>query len=316
METFKPDANLLDPRLSFAKLDKVGGSYYSSFCRLGMLPAHHKHGLKLMKKYTWMPIAMTLGLLVQPYCCAAEFTDPIVIEAEDFASQHLDDKRRWFIVSEGHTEHPYADNDVAHLEGASGGKYLEILPDTRTNHSEDLLPGENFTDTPGEVAVLSYPVFFEKAGRYYVWARAFSTGSEDNGMHIGLDGDWPETSQRLQLCEGKNQWTWSSARRTAKKHCGEPNTIWIDIQTHGLHLLTVSMREDGFELDKLLLTQDPTYVPQGEGPKSSASPKVELKKKSSFIGISEYKNLLTATKDFTFSEQDKKRPANAGLLTL
>ena len=57
---------------------------------------------------------------------------------------------------------------------------------------------------PGRIAILTYPVQFDEIGRYYIWARAFSTGTEDNGAHFGLDGVWQESSQRLQFCEGKN----------------------------------------------------------------------------------------------------------------
>ena len=49
----------------------------------------------------------------------------------------------------------------------------------------------------GKMALVSYPVYFNNPGRYYVWVRAYSTGTEDNGLHVGLDGTWPELGQRL-----------------------------------------------------------------------------------------------------------------------
>jgi len=60
------------------------------------------------------------------------------------------------------------------------------------------------------MAVLTYNVHFSTPGRYYVWARAYSTGSEDNGLHVGLNGDWPASGQRMQWCQGKNNWRWES----------------------------------------------------------------------------------------------------------
>lgn len=200
-----------------------------------------------------------------------EINKQVVVEAEDFATQHLADKRRWLVFSNTSVQHPYADSDVAHVKDASGGKYIEILPDTRTNHSETLVRGENFSDQGGQIGVLTYPIYFTHPGRYYIWARAYSTGSEDNGVHFGINGTWPQTSARLQLCTGKHQWTWSSARRVPDNHCGSTNTVYLDVPTAGVHILMVSMREDGFELDKFILTQDQSFKPEGVGPNRSVA---------------------------------------------
>ena len=40
----------------------------------------------------------------------------------------------------------------------------------------------------------------------------------------------------------------------------------LTIQTPGVYQVNVWMREDGFRLDKILLTTDATYVPSGGGP--------------------------------------------------
>lgn len=222
----------------------------------------------------------------------------VVLEAEDFSSQSLVDVRRWILFDENNRSHPYWDSDDVHLEGASGGAYLEILPDTRSHHGETLERGVNFSNVAGEMAVLSYPVHFENPGRYYVWARAYSTGTEDNGIHIGLNGSWPKSGQRLQLCEGKGQWTWSSQQRVPDNHCGIPFTIWLDIEEPGTHLISVSMREDGFELDKLLLSLDPEYTPEGSGPRATWYLPTELPKKEQFLQIKNYRYLWRAVSDF------------------
>ena len=193
----------------------------------------------------------------------------VVIEGEDFTHQERDRTRGWFRFDTSNSGHDMLDSDVQHVDGASGGAYLEILPDSRATHDDKLIEGENFSNTPGQMAILSYPICFGQTGRYYVWARAFSTGSEDNGVHFGLDGHWPDSSARLQWCEDKHQWTWSSARRVPENHCGEQLTTWIDVGAVGSHTLQVSMREDGFELDKIILAKDRNYVPRGAGPEPS-----------------------------------------------
>ncbi len=238
----------------------------------------------------------------------------LVIEAEDYAHQAKSDVRRWFRIDKDNATHNYADADEAHYEGASGGAYLEILPDTRTNHSEKLIHNVNFIDKPGVMAILSYPVYINNPGRYYVWARAFSTGPEDNGFHIGLNGNWPASSQRLQFCKNKFQWTWSSAQRRPENHCGEPLTNWIDIDKPGVHTLMISMREDGIELDKLILAQDKSFKPTGLGPDITVTTPSALPEKSAFFDIKNYQLILHANENFTFEKPvyiDKKRAAMA-----
>ena len=96
---------------------------------------------------------------------------------------------------------------------------------------------------------LASDVSITNPGQYFVWIRAYSTGTEDNGIHVGIDGSWPDSGRRMQWCEGKNAWTWASAQRTADQHCGSPGPVWLDIAEPGLHTVMVSMREDGFEMD-------------------------------------------------------------------
>jgi hypothetical protein len=66
----------------------------------------------------------------------------------------------------------------------------------------------------------------------------------------------------MQWCEGKNQWTWASKQRTDANHCGEPYHIFLDVDTKGEHTVQFSMREDGFEFDKFILTTDKDFIPE------------------------------------------------------
>ena len=198
-----------------------------------------------------------------------EEKDGIVsVEAEHFSREVLNETRGWHIIKEGYVSETHDDPDSQHTVNASNNCYLEILPDTRTNHSEKLIHGENFSNQPGKLGVLSYPVYFHHPGKYYVWVRAYSTGSEDNGIHVGLNGEWPASGQRMQWCEGKHQWTWESKQRTKENHCGVPKLIYLEILESGLHTINFSMREDGFEFDKWVMTQE--YIrPDGQGPEET-----------------------------------------------
>ncbi|MEW4487083.1 DUF5060 domain-containing protein [Thalassoglobus sp. JC818] len=193
----------------------------------------------------------------------------VAVEAEHFQNQSKTETRKFHLTTADETPDVTPDGDPSHVAGASGGAYLEILPDTRRTHDDKLIRGTNFSPNPGDMAVLDYRVNFSTPGRYYVWVRAFSTGSEDNGLHVGLNGEWPESGQRLQWCEGKRTWRWDSKQRTEKVHCGEPHKIYLDIKEPGTHTIHFSMREDGFEFDKFLMTTDSNLTrPEDVGPES------------------------------------------------
>lgn len=195
----------------------------------------------------------------------------LAVEAEHFFQQSLTDIRKWYIYSQEQQPKLEPDIDGFHGNQASRNGYIELLPDSRENHDDKLVQEENFTNSPGAMAVLHYKVKINTPGRYYVWVRAFSTGTEDNGLHVGFDNTWPEHGQRMQWCEGKNNWTWGSRQRTKEEHCGIAKEIYLDIDEAGVHDIQFSMREDGFEFDKFILTQDIDYIPHGVGPETQVA---------------------------------------------
>ena len=193
------------------------------------------------------------------------------VEAEYFYKQTHDEQRKWYVTHKENLPNVGRDEDTPHIFESSNNAYLEVLPDTRITHDDKLIPGENFSNEPGKMAILYYKVAIEHPGRYYVWVRAFSAGGEDNGIHVGLDGTWPDSGQRMQWCEGKHKWHWESKQRTEAVHCGEPWKIYLDIETPGEHEIMFSLREDGFEFDKFILTKGTTFVPEGPGPRVTIS---------------------------------------------
>lgn len=185
----------------------------------------------------------------------------VEVEAESYYKQTKCDIRQWYRTSKNESPNIKRDDDEPHYLNASNNGYIEILPDSRVSHDDELIRGENFSDIPGVAAVVHYKVKINTPGRYYVWVRAFATGTEDNGIHVGIDNEWPEHGRKMQWCEGRNQWTWGSKQRTKQEHCGVPKEIYLDIKEAGIHDIQFSMREDGFEFDKFILTSDINYNP-------------------------------------------------------
>ena len=196
-----------------------------------------------------------------------EVDGTIAVEAESFVKQSQTDIRKWYVIRDTTTNLPMPDPDGNHVAGASGQAYLELLPDTRTTHDDSLQRGINFSPEPGKMAILDYQVHFNDTGKYYVWVRTHTSGTEDNGIHVGLDGEWPATGQRMQFDGNKGEWSWESRQRTEEVHTGVPELIYLQINTPGLHTISFSMREDGFEFDKWVMKKE-YEAPEGLGPET------------------------------------------------
>ena len=61
----------------------------------------------------------------------------------------------------------------------------------------------------------------------------------------------------------------NSARRLPENHCGNRNGIYLDLSA-GEHTIMLGMREDGFEIDRLMLVKSKSYTPSGKGPAESS----------------------------------------------
>ena len=195
-------------------------------------------------------VLSVIGLLftLSSHLQAQEFV-AVKVEAENFVSKHPD----WRTTTSNSTPNVRPDPDGSHAGSASGRAYVELLPDTRVTHGDPLITNGNFWPVAGVGPSLTYNVNIPETGRYIVFVKAYSTGTEDNGIHVGLNNRNPASGERMQWCNGKNQWTWSSAQRTNSNHCGVARTIFLDFTFAGANTVTFSAREDGFEFDQFIL---------------------------------------------------------------
>ena len=160
----------------------------------------------------------------------------VVIEAEHFSSKSAGTNHHWV-------------NNVS--GAASSGNFMVSTPDN----------GSIKHNTSGSPR-LSYRVRFERSGRFYLWIRgkgdtnAGGEGKSDS-LHAGIDGKLATSADKIDLFPAA--WNWSSHTRDAIRAS-------ITVKSPGIHSIDMWMREDGLEVDKLLLTRDPGYIPQGAGP--------------------------------------------------
>ncbi|GAA4236458.1 hypothetical protein GCM10022291_20830 [Postechiella marina] len=208
------------------------------------------------------PVVFNLDKQLKNVKAFEEKNGMLQVEAEAFHHNTNNESPRKFYTHSDKMVVPFTVKPNNHTKTASGKSYIEAMPDTRVTHGDKLIQGENFFPIPGTGGIVSYKVKINTPGKYYVWVKAYSSGPEDNGLHVGLNGEWPESGQRIQLCQGKHKWTWSSAQRVPENHCGIPMHIYLNIKEAGEHIISFSMREDGFELDQFILSKDASFKPE------------------------------------------------------
>ncbi len=137
---------------------------------------------------------------------------------------------------------------------ASGLQAMRSLPDER---GED---GEGPVAPPGkEGARLDYQILIETAGTYFVWVRGRAMGGESNGVHLGIDNVL-SGGRSISGFRPHPAWNWENERKDG----GEAK---IEIAA-GPHLLSVWNRDDGFQIDKFVLSLSSTK-PTNFGPPES-----------------------------------------------
>ena len=158
----------------------------------------------------------------------------ITIEAEDAVDNVAAADRSWIAGSRN---------------GASGNASMISSPDNG-------LIRLNATDSPQ----LQYQVNFPEAGTWYVWVRGWgdAVGSEgkSDSVHVGVDGTLAGAAAIQGFPAGG--WAWSNTTRAG-------SFATVQVTSAGQHIVDVWMREDGFELDALVMTLDGGYVPSSTG---------------------------------------------------
>ncbi len=139
----------------------------------------------------------------------------------------------------------------------------DILDDSGTGAMQ--ATPDNGTNITASIAATSpelrYSVNFTKTGTHYIWLRGYTTVGENNSVHTGLDGAVPGTADNIET-NTFNTWVWIKDTRDGVRAS-------LNVATTGLHTFSVYMREDGFIVDKIVLTTDASYVPSGTGPAES-----------------------------------------------
>jgi hypothetical protein len=157
----------------------------------------------------------------------------VSIEGEDFDLNASQGGRDWVTV---------------YPAGSSGSAAMKALPDAGALHDT------GYVSTSPR---LDYAVNFVHTGIHYVWVRGMGADKGADSVHVGLDGKQSATSDRMSSFSPS--WTWSNQTKDLA-------VARVNVAAAGVHTVNVWMREDGFVLDKLVLTVSPGYLPIGAQP--------------------------------------------------
>jgi hypothetical protein len=186
-------------------------------------------------KNNGVPSVGQLLSLQRPYQQETGATGIVSIEAERFHARIDQGGRSW--------------NRVA-LTGQSGVGAMDSQPNAGASVDTGFV-----TNSPR----LDYWVNFTKTGTHHVWVRMRGATGADDSLHAGLDGTASSTSDRIGATSATFVWT--------RETDGPPATL--SVPSIGLHRVSIWMREDGTQLDKILLTKSKTFRPTGNGPVES-----------------------------------------------
>ena len=132
-----------------------------------------------------------------------------------------------------------ANNKQWDVTGGVSGRALVVNAETNASNTST----SNFTG-----ARLSYQVYFEEAGTYYVWALCKCLSLDDDSFHVVLDNRYCGS---MNFGREVNSFQWLYSR------------IQVNVSQPGLHTLDVYSREDGFVLDALYFTKGYSWISGG-----------------------------------------------------
>jgi len=181
-------------------------------------------------------LLLVTNAIAAPYIQDGGSDGLVSIEAENFDLHTPQGDHQWQRISPA---------------GASGDA-MEAAPNSGANRNSNY---------PSMSPRLDYEIEFVHTGIHYVWVRGYAPSYVDDSLHVGLNGVALSSSDRI-MATSVQSWMWSASTMDGV-------VARIDVTTTGVHTLNVWMREDGFILDKIVLTRDGNDAFSGLGPNES-----------------------------------------------
>lgn len=200
---------------------------------------------------------MRLLLLLIIVASTTLFAEPAFIERDRelvVEAENSDRRRR-----SSYSAYSRTHNWELRLEGGnvSNSAYMKSIPDER---GSDGVGPPSPQGTQG--SEMSYRIQIRNSGLYFVFVRGRASDGESNGVHVGIDGGITGAGS-ISGFRGFNGWVWENRKKDT-----QVATMQLSAGEHTLH---VWERDDGFDIDKVILRQadvKPTDIGPKESPRS------------------------------------------------
>jgi len=133
--------------------------------------------------------------------------------------------------------------EVANDKNVSNGRFIYAQNGTENEY------------TQGGTVMAIYTVNISQAGVYCLWGRVQACDVRDNSFFVQID----DNLDNLWEIKTGDHWHWDKVN---DRNILDPLRF---ILKSGVHTIKIKMREDGTKLDKMLLTNNIGFVPQGKG---------------------------------------------------
>ena len=156
----------------------------------------------------------------------------------------------WMEAEDGNFSSPMV---AAGDDNASDGGYVWVPDGTG-----------GYLDGPStDGGVVEFTIEVPVAGDYVIWGRVGADCGSSDSFFVSIDGGDAMAWHIKQTEQGA--WAWDVVTQRAfndVRDASNPNVYHLEA---GVHSIVFSQREDGTRLDKILVTNDKQYVPDGTG---------------------------------------------------
>ena len=238
----------------------------STGLNLGRVYDSHSARCVVARALRLASLMLMLAIFATPEASAAGYqqdasTGLVSIELENFDTNLPQGNHAWSTIASG---------------DASGGSAMLATPNTGTNNNTGFE-----TASPR----LDYRVNFTRVGTHYIWIRG-QGASVDDSVHVGLNGTAQATSDRVTGFI-TTAWRWSGDTMDTAR-------ATIEVTAPGEQVVNLWMREDGTQVDKIVLTTDPSLQPDSfgatgpaESPRGAPQPALTFSTVSELFSVDE-----------------------------
>lgn len=165
---------------------------------------------------------------------------------------------------QGEPSGPPMTHVVIEAENGAPRVPMRALTDTdaSSGHYVGVRQGDGSIASPSnDAGLVAYAFHVSEGGDYRVWGRVVAPSPKDDSFFAAMDeGVFERWNLPLSTA-----WTWDLV-------AGETADPRIFSLTPGTHTLYIMQREDGARIDKLVITKNAQYVPQGPGEPANQTP--------------------------------------------